>query len=161
MQGCDLPPSVSCKIITVYMKVHSIAIIIILAFLLSGCTAQKRNMERKLNKMETCQNFWTYKDLKEKIEIRVLLFNKKFNYDLSHFPNFAIGVTSDLDTIGIIDNVFQGTIIKNDYISVLPTQTTVFEKVMSPPVFSVNKGLRTVNLFCSVKTVYYGQIVKK
>ncbi len=132
-----------------------------LAVLLSGCTAHKRNTDRTLNKMETCQNSCTYKDLKEKIEIRVLLFNKKFNYDLPHFPNFAIGVTSDLDTIGIIDNVFQGTIIKNDYISVLPTQTTVFEKVMSPPVFSVNKGLRTVNLFCSVKTVYYGQIVKK
>lgn len=135
-------------------------IMFMLAVLLSGCTVQIRNADRTLNKMETCQNSWTYKDLKEKIEIRVLLFNKKFNYDLSHFPNFAIGVTSDLDTIGIIDNVFQGTIIKNDYISVLPTQKTVFEKIMSTPVFSVNKGLRTLNLFCSVKTVYYGQIVK-
>jgi hypothetical protein len=73
----------------------------------------------------------------------------------------VIGVTKDLDTIGIIENVFSGTIIKNDYISVFPTQMTVIEKVMTTPVFSVNKDSKTVNLFCSVKTVYYGQIVKK
>jgi hypothetical protein len=128
---------------------------------LSGCSTQKRYIDKEFDKMETCRKAWAYKELKESTQIKVLLFNKKFNYDISSFPNFIIGVTKDLDTIGIIDNAFVGTINKSENISVLPSHLTDIENAMTKPVFSVHKDSKTNNLYCSVKTVYYGQIMKK
>ncbi len=147
------------------MKNYKKIYILVLTFCLTSCIMHSMrskkywNIEKK--KMETCRKEWKYVDLTKKTELKVLLFRKKYNYDRLSFPNFIIGITTDSDTIGIIDKDFDGTIKKNEKITVLPTIWTETEKELIKPVFAVYKNTKDNDLHCSVKIVYYGLIEKK
>jgi len=80
---------------------------------------------------------------------------------MSFYPNFIIGVTANSDTIGIIDKDFNGTINKNDKISVSPAIWSEEDKELIKPLFTVFKKTKENNLCCSVKIIYYGSCNKK
>ena len=133
-----------------------------LTLLITSCSIHSKKYQKKYkDRNESCQLNWTYDDLTSKTELRVLLFEKKWSFDTAFSPNFVIGITSNLDTIGIIDIHFSGTVKKDDVISVLPTPRTANEIRLYTPSLPVYKTKKDNDLICSVKTVYYGRIENK
>ena len=109
-------------------------------------------------KVKNCTNKWTYENLTQKKELRVLLFCKKSHYDISSYPNFIIGTADNSDTIAIIDKDFSGDISRNSKITVSPATWTILEKKYINPLFTVYANSKDNDLNCHVKTVYYGKI---
>jgi hypothetical protein len=139
-------------------KAKQIVSLFSLAITINGCLIHSnRYWDLEFKKVKSCRKNWTYESLTQKTDLKVLLFNKQSHWCLSYFPNFIIGVTGNSDTIGIIDNTFNGIIKRNENISIIPVKDLIMER----PIFSVSKKPIENNLNCSVKTIYSGHIDKK
>jgi hypothetical protein len=147
------------------MKRKKIIYLLILILCVSGCKLHLRHSKKywdaEKQKIETCRDRWKFIDLAETIELKVLLFNKKSQYDLSVFPNFVIGVTANSDTIGIVDNEFSGIVKQNEKISVSPALWTEEDKQLYFPAFTIYPNSNDNDLHCSIKKIFYGQIKKE
>lgn len=126
-----------------------------LAFALNGCYVRsKRYWRAEEAKMQRCRGDWTYEDLPAKKELTVLLFRGRFEF-MRIYPAFAIGITSDHDTIAVMDKDFDTTLRSGQKITISPANWTPIEKVEMDPVFSVYPKRKTNDLHCAVKKVYY------
>lgn len=120
----------------------------------------KKTASQEYNKVKNCRDKWIYKDLKEKNEIKVLLFDEKRQRHLYSFPNFVIGITNANDTIAILDKEFDGLIKINSKITIEPLQWSSEDKEGYLPAFIVYKTIKENDLLCRIKHVYYGKIGK-
>tara|TARA_R110002124_G_scaffold186179_2_gene353714 strand:- start:713 stop:1165 length:453 start_codon:yes stop_codon:yes gene_type:complete len=148
------------------MKTQILVILII--GVLTSCQSfiSKHHVSEKRRKKETefvktCRDQWTYSDLKEKIEIKLLGFQLKSDHQLWH-PNFFIGATISGDTIGLIDYDFQGAVTIGDTIEFLPGESrndTIDGKYTLGhyPLFVVSLKRKHNSILCSVKNVYYAE----
>ena len=156
------------------MKSHFILIIILLAIIIDSCYINNNRMPiayyinkkkyisnfvDETKKLDSCNKRLIYSDLSEKTNLTVLFFSEKGSYDLSSWPNFIIGYTSNNDTIGIIDKDFDGKIKKFDNIIVLPTVWKQYEKdLIHGTFYQYRKRTKRNKIFCSYKIVYRAQI---
>jgi len=159
------PTAYSFETLCIIMERQKIIYLLILIFGMTGCKSHllrsKKYWDTEKQKMEICRKSWKFMDLTEKIELKVLLFNKKRQFDLSVFPNFVIGVTANSDTIGIIDKDFSGIINRNEKTTVSPAMWTEEEMQLYVPSFSVYPNSNDNDLHCSVKKIFRGQINKE
>ncbi len=137
----------------------SIMGVCICGYILTGCFVRSRKFwDSEKNKVEECRSKWIHKDLPKEQQITVLLFTPKSNRDIYSYPNFLIGVTEIKDTIAFIDKHFEGEIRVGVRIKLLPFQWSEAEKTINKPIFTVHKKSKENDLYCIVKTVYYGKI---
>ncbi len=130
-------------------------ILLLAAFAFNGCYIRSKKYWRTEEaKMQDCRNGWNYQDLPEKKEFTVLLFRRRVEF-YRIYPAFAIGVTSDMDTVAIVDKDFDTTLKTGQKITISPAEWTAMEKVEMDPVFSVYPHRKTNDLHCVVKEVYY------
>lgn len=126
---------------------------------LFGCHVKsKKYWQRESKKVELCRNNWVYNDLTKEQEFNVLLYSPKSRYCLTFFPNFLIGVTKTKDTIAFLDKDFEGEIKIGDTIKLIPCAWSIMEKQNIKPIFFLSPNSKENNLFCKVKTVFYGKI---
>jgi hypothetical protein len=141
----------------IFITITLFAIISILV--LTSCHIRSKSFwKEEKTKVETCQNLWAYEDLPESQLITALLFNAKWNHDVSSFPNFLIGVTKNNDTLAIMDKNFEGNIKHGDIVTVVPERWSQVEKDIKKPLFTVNPRSDENDLYCAVRTIYYGKI---
>ena len=120
----------------------------------------KKVANQEYDKVKNCRNNWIYEDLKEKKEIKVLLFDEKRCLHNHCFPNFILGVTNANDTIAILDKGFEGLVKINSKITIEPQHWIGEEKEDYLPAFIVSNKTKENDLLCRVKYVYYGKINK-
>jgi hypothetical protein len=137
----------------------SIMAIVIMASILPSCYVRSKNYRlREKKKIVDCMSKWTYKDLQKEQEVRVLLFSSKRHYSLAFFPNFIIGLTETNDTIGFVDEDFDGKITKRSKIKIIPLDRIVVDKERIEPGLTVHNKVKENDLYCAVKEVYFGKI---
>lgn len=140
-------------------KLNSVLFLIVcLIFISCFKYNSKKIINQEYDKIKKCRDNWLYEDLKERKELKVLLFDKKMYFHNHYFPNFIIGVTSTNDTMAILDMKFEGLINKSSLIIAEPHQWSNEEKEEHPPVFIVHKKPEEDDLLCRVKYVYYCKI---
>ncbi len=110
------------------------------------------------NKASDCSEKWIYKDLKKEKQIKVLLFDARWLFDLMAFPNFLIGTTLNGDTIACMDNKFEGSIKEGEVITILPYQWTDNDKKIEKPISILYKKVEKSMLKCKIDTVFYCKI---
>ncbi len=127
--------------------------------LLNTCMVNRQAYwKTERNKVDSCYVSWQYEDLSVEVQLKVLLFNQKYRHDLHLYPNLIIGVTSNGDTIGIMDRPYSGSLKSGDQVIVLPTFWTAKEKELPSPSYVIHKRSTENDLYCVIDTVYYGKI---
>ena len=110
------------------------------------------------NKIAKCYESWQYEDLQSGQHLSVLLHNPKLNRGIQSYPNFIIGVNAQGDTIAILDKDYAGKLGYGDQINVSPHKWTDVEKKVKKPLFTLRKKSEENDLYCMVKTVFYGKV---
>jgi len=110
------------------------------------------------NKVIACRKHWSFDNISDTVELSVLLYEEKFAYDLSSFPNLFIGATAQGEIIGIVDKSFGGIVAESEIITVVPDNWSIREKEYLKPVFFVSPESQVNDLQCKVKKIYYGKI---
>jgi hypothetical protein len=128
-------------------------------FLTSCLSINQKRIMRQDGRVMDCRKKWVYKDLENELQVKVLLFDKMYSYDLLTFPNFIIGTTIAGDTIGILDNEYNGTVKKGENITILAEKWRI-NKSEREPVYTVYPQKKYNDILCSVKILYYGKIKK-
>ncbi len=142
-------------------KINSLLVILFLIVALSNCSVyleKKRNYRFKI--IEDCRKKWIYQELQNSFSIKILVFNPKSAVTGMKFPNFIIGMTKEKELIAIIDKDFENNLKKGTEITVKPIKWTLTEKENLMPMFTVEKRRKDRELYCKVKTIYYGEIIK-
>jgi len=130
-------------------------------FLLEGCYLRnKKFWTREETKMKSCREAWTYQDLSQRAEVKILLFRNRLVFDCI-YPAFIIGINVQKDTVAFIDKDFEGVFEVNSAVKVSPANWTPIEKVELDPVFSVYPKSKFNDFHCAVKVVYYGKFSSK
>ncbi len=109
-------------------------------------------------KVDACMKRWTYKDSFDEQNIKVLLFYKKYSFDIQAFPNLVIGVTNGNDTIAIIDKDSEVTIEKFRLVKIKPSIWTDVDKEIYKVGHIISKHAKVNDLFCNVHVAYYGKL---
>jgi len=133
-------------------------ILVLLIFFL-GCRTTSF-YQKEYREVSKSYNNWVYKELKNKQDIRVLLFNKKVRIDLLSYPNFIIGINKQGDTIAVIDKDYENNLILNDKVVVEQCIWNPNEKEMIKPLLTISKNRKINQLYLSIDTVFYGSIVE-
>ena len=110
--------------------------------------------------IEACRKHWSFQDLADTTELKILLFDKKGRYDMSSWPNFFIGVDFKGDTIGIIDNFSTVRYKKGMVLTFVPHDygDNIEKALTLHPVFATHKKKEENRLYCSINKVYYGKL---
>ena len=87
-------------------------------FISENLVSDKR-WHRETDYVASCRDKWTYGDLEQNLNVRILNFQLKSNHRLWQ-PSFFIGRTTEGDTIGLIDYDFDGTVAIGDTIEFFP-----------------------------------------
>lgn len=129
-----------------------------MTWVLVGCfpnskSLRKQNPDRYLS----CQQDYIYQNFEGKKDMRVLLFNKKFQSGTNTYPNFLIGIVEN-DTIGFIDKSFTDNIEPGMNIQIQSSQWSEIEKDIYKPVLALGKDTKINELYCSIKYVFYGEL---
>ncbi len=136
-------------------------ILILSIFLLEGCYLRtKKFWTREETKMQTCREAWTFQDLIQPTNVKILLFRNRLVFDRI-YPAFIIGINDQKDTVAFIDKDFEGIFEMNSTVNVAPANWTPIEKVELDPVFSVYPKSKVNDFHCAVKVVYYAQFSAK
>ncbi len=133
-----------------------------LATFLFGCSSRKdmiANENNEFNKVNSCRSKWVYMDLVQDFKFKVLLFNH-VSYHIAKYQAIVIGVTESQDTFAVIDKDFEGKIESGESINLTSFKWSEKEKATLKPLMTVYKEAWKNDLSCSVKTVYYGKIIK-
>jgi hypothetical protein len=138
---------------------YVIIILSLFLFLTSCLSINPKRTMKQIGKVKDCRKNWIYKDLENDLQVKVLLFDKMYSYDLLTFPNFIIGTTISGDTIGILDNEYKSIVKKGENITILAEKWRD-NKNEREPVFHVYPQKKYNDILCSVKRVYYGKIKK-
>ncbi len=142
------------------MKTLIISIVFLLIILTLGCqTQQFYNSE--FERIDQCQNKWTYKDLENNLQIKAIYYLPMSHFDIVTFPNFVIGITANNDTIGVVDKNYKGTINKNDLITIGSSKWSDEEKRSLKPKILISKRKNENSIYCKLNLVYYGKIIKE
>lgn len=140
------------------MNIRKYIILLFVNVIASCSSISKSYWHNETSKVEECWSKLIYKDLEEKQNIKVLLFNAKMNYDISSYPIFIIGVTETNDTIGFIDKIYNKKINLGDTLKLLPSNWSEEEKNTYKPLFTVRNKSDENDLYCKITKVYYGKI---
>jgi hypothetical protein len=133
----------------------------ILFFAISSCTVNKLRQQEDLKRVIECRQNRLDSNIQVNTKIRVILFDEQRFYDVARYPAFIIGITSDNDTIGVVDKTFDGKLSLNQLIEVGPDTWTNLEMESLHPILSVSKDKARNNLYCSFKVLYRGKIKLK
>lgn len=129
----------------------------------------KRSTPEQVEKIKECVRSWEYKVIDE-THLKVIAFKSAYQISLFYYPNFVICTTETGDTIGIADYFLitdpkekkmygnSKFIRKNDIIKVRPVEVTLAME-HNPPAYTLTSDARENDLYCSVKTVYYAEIM--
>lgn len=110
-----------------------------------------------------CRDQWIYHNLEENVKIKLLYFQNKWSY----FPNFFIGTTQGMDTIGLIDHDFQfdDDFALGDSLVFHPgksrNDTLIGLYTYTPgqyPGFTVSPQRKRNLILCAVKNIYFAEI---
>lgn len=141
------------------MRMKLLGILCLSVFLFSGCYLRsKKFWAREEAKIEQCRGQWKFSDLSETQDLKVLLFRDRFYFDVNLFPAFIIGVTSNSDTVGVVDKDFEGILKIGQQITISPAGWTPSEKETIRPVYSVYPKSKTNDLHCAAKEIFYAKI---
>lgn len=136
-------------------------ILVLSIFLMEGCYVRtKKFWAREETKMQTCRQNWTYQDLSQPTNVKILLFRNRLVFDRV-YPAFIIGINDQKDTVAFIDKDFEGVFEVNSTVKISPVTWTAIEKVELDPVFSVYPKSKVNDFHCAVKVVYYGKFSDK
>ena len=114
--------------------------------------------------VDSCESKWNYLNLTDTTSIVVLWYKNQWGHGTAHFPSFFIGIDNYSDTIGIIEYEFDGEIEIGDTISFSSGHSRYAEEKGKNGHFpSLPRSyIREHNLiYCSVKNVYYANIINK
>lgn len=124
----------------------------------SGCSHSNLSLLQSLQNNSRYYDKWEYFDLEKEQVITVLLFSKKFHYELQTQPNFVVGISEKSDTIGFVDKIYNGHLRKGSRVKIKPGDWSYEQKMLMRPEILAYKKTKENNIFCAVKTVYYGKI---
>ena len=134
-----------------------LGLLVVTMFLSEGCYVRsKKFWTREETKMQTCRENWTYQDLNNPTQIKVLLFRNRLVFDRI-YPAFIIGVNEQQDTVAFIDKDFEGILEVNSSVHVSPGNWSAIKKVELEPVFSVYPKSKVNDFHCAVKVVYFSK----
>ena len=163
-----------------------ILIIILLLFSLAHCSVKKtisskQTIESSNNApsdtviVERCEDYFSgedlrvckcyermiYKPIEQELELRVLSFRAKHHAELYWEPAWVIGTTNNnKDTVGILDIDFNGDLPLGTLIQIIKKYSSSCETTHGAPQFYRNDTIKN-NLYCAVRNVYYGLIIKR
>ncbi len=146
-------------------------ILICLAAFLISCKrfyvrhlVSKEKWENEKLYVEHCRNQWSYLDLKDTLKIEVIDFKNQWGHSVVHFPSFFIGITSNKDTVGIIDYDFNSMVEIGEELKFAPGISRYEpEKRLNGhrPCFSVSHKRELNKINCSITNVFYGVLISK
>jgi hypothetical protein len=127
---------------------------------------QSKKNAFEYEKVERCRKNWTFSNFHDTLEISLLKEERKGSYDMVSWPNFFIGISSSGDTLGVVEYDTEKTFKKRDIIRFLTTSKdtsilAVLDNRWDEPVFRVSKRSKENDLYCSVKTIYYGKLLEE
>lgn len=142
-------------------------VVSILILSIIGCktTTKVEYLSKESRKVEDCRKNWTYITARDTIVIELLKKDPQGQYDMVTWPNFFIGINARKDTIGIIDFDSSKEFKKGEILKFIPTNKTftfieMIDTGMDEPIFKVSKHSKENDLYCAVKVVYYGNLIK-
>jgi len=142
-------------------------VISILIVSIIGCktTSKVEFLNKESRRVENCRKNWKYITATDTIVIELLKKDSQGQYDMVTWPNFFIGINAKKDTIGIIDFDSSKEFKKRAILKFIPTNKTftfieMIDTGMDEPIFKVSKHSRENDLYCAVKFIYYGKIIK-
>lgn len=114
--------------------------------------------EREKVKVSDCRSNWLYQELDKERSAKVLYYSSAFRACVAVYPNFLILLTEEKDTIAFLDKEFVGKIAVGARIKLLPSNWSSIEKSNLRPSFIVFTKARKNDIWCNIKTVYFGKV---
>ena len=137
------------------MKFGSLYILIIV---LVSCNTYKQAQNDDLKRIVECRKSILDSNIQVNTQVKVILFDEQMYYDVAFYPALVIGITSENDTIGIVDSSFKDKLFLNQLIWIYPDTSNILRTDGLRPLLSVSKDRSRNNLYCSIKVLYKGKI---
>ena len=146
------------------MNTNNIIACFLLFIFISCSTLNRNDTIEQTSIIENCRKNWEYKSLNGIIELEILEHTKKSHTTSISYPSFFIGVTTQKDTIGMIDYFSEGSWKKGDILKFSKDQygkeiSKKHSSMSNKPIF-YTYGKNPTGYQCSINTIYYGKILE-
>ncbi|MDO1451566.1 hypothetical protein Q0590_35165 [Rhodocytophaga aerolata] len=142
-----------------------VSIILLMSISCRGVHYQSVKDLAEKERVEACWNNWKVESTSDTLHLKLLMQDQKGRHGFVRWPNFFIGLDAMGDTIGIVE--YNTTFIykRGDTIQFKPSAKkqspeALVDSEMDYPILRVSKKKKENDLYCSVKRIYYGELIK-
>jgi hypothetical protein len=127
--------------------------------------AKAKKRQERYDYLTGCTRKWQLKVLSEEIDLQVITYTKAWRFDLMSYPAMLVGVTSQGDTLRVLQHRFVEEVNRGENVLVSPetnqalTDPLYLALINYPVTLANNK--KEDYLYCQVKRTYIGIINQK
>lgn len=139
---------------------------VFITLFLYGCSIPrgKKIYAEESKKIKECRARWSYSPIENELELEILYFTGITHTTFKSHPNFVIGVTSQNDTIGIINFSSENDWTKGNKVKVIKDiqlqRNLQLSSMNSKPIFYVSKSRKENKLQCAITNIYFGKLIE-